>query len=201
MLIGPSNLNTLLPRAPGGPYGLEAAQDSIQRNLPCAGEFSIGYIVPFEVEIPVPAGGRKRHEVKPNERLLPVAMVAYLSGPDIRIEAITRRDDRDAGLTGTGITTTRDPDTFDWEPLKTPFNPFPPDIGPVDSSKGFTIEVSNLTGSDSQMFQATFFGAIGGYAGLRYLKEHLGLSDSLYGQLRSWLSSSGIRPEDSGSKG
>ena len=100
----------------------------------------------------------------------------------------------------TPTTTTRDPDTFDWEPLKTPFNPFPPDIGPVDSSKGFTIAVSNLTGAASQMFQATFFGAIGGYAGLKYLKEHVGLSDKLYGLLSNWLRESGITP-DSSSKG
>jgi len=197
-----SNLNSLLPcAAPGAPYGLEAAQQAIRQDIACPSEFAFGCLVPFEVEVPVPAGGRVRHEVKPYERLMPVAMVAYLSGPDIRIEAISRRDDRDAGMTGTGITTTRDPDTFDWEALKTPFNPFPPDIGPVDSSKGFTIEVSNLTGSDSQMFQATFFGAIGGYAGLRYLKEHIGLSDKLYGLLSNWLSESGINPTSSGKKG
>ena len=197
-----SNLNSLLPcTAPGAPFGLEAAQEAIKNDMICPSEFAFGCIVPFDVEVPVPAGGRVRHEVKPYERLLPVAMVAYLSGPDIRIDAITRRDDRDAGLTGTGISKTRDPDTFDWEPLKTPFNPFPPDVGPVDSSKGFTIAVSNLTGSDSQMFQATFFGAIGGYAGLKYLKEHIGMSDKLYGLLRGWLNESGIRPEESGKKG
>lgn len=197
-----TNLSSLLPcAAPGAPYGLEAAQEAMKRDMVCPSEFAFGCIVPFEVEVPVPAGGSVRHEVKPYERLLPVAMVAYLSGPDIRIEAITRRDDRNAGLTGAGITTTRDPDTFDWEPLKTPFNPFPPDIGPVDSSKGFTIEVSNLTGAASQMFQATFFGAIGGYAGLKYLKEHIGMSDKLYGLLRGWLKESGISPEDTGKKG
>ncbi|MCA9686019.1 MAG: hypothetical protein KC457_27850, partial [Myxococcales bacterium] len=87
-----------------------------------------------------------------------------------------------------------------WEALKTPFNPFPPDIGPVDSSKGFKIEVSNLTGGGSQMFQATFFGAIGGYSGLNYLKTNGGLSDKLYAKLRSWLGESGIS-EDSGKKG
>ena len=197
-----SNMNSLLPCAtPGAPYGLEAAQELMHNKMVCPSEFAFGCIVPFEVEVPVPAGGTVRHEVKPYERLMPVAMVAYLSGPDIRIEAISRRDDRDAGLTGGGITTTRDPDTFDWEPLKTPFNPFPPDIGAVDSSKGFTIQVSNLTGADSQMFQATFFGAIGGYAGLRYLKEHTGLSDKLYAMLRSWLTESGISPDDAGKKG
>ncbi|WP_232296552.1 hypothetical protein [Plesiocystis pacifica] len=197
-----TTLNSLLPcAAPGAPYGLEAAQQAMKQEITCPSEFAFGCLVPFEVEVPVPAGGRVRHEVKPYERLMPVAMVAYLSGPDIRIEAISRRDDRDAGMTGTGITTTRDPDTFDWEALKTPFNPFPPDIGPVDSSKGFTIEVSNLTGSDSQMFQATFFGAIGGYAGLRYLKEHIGLSDKLYGLLSNWLSESGINPTSAGKKG
>lgn len=197
-----TNLSSLLPcAAPGAPYGLEAAQEAMQRDMICPSEFAFGCIVPFEVEVPVPAGGSVRHEVKPYERLLPVAMVAYLSGPDIRIDAISRRDDRNAGLTGAGITTTRDPDTFDWEPLKTPYNPFPPDIGPVDSSKGFTIEVSNLTGTASQMFQATFFGAIGGYSGLRYLKEHIGMSDKLYGLLRGWLSESGINPEDTGKKG
>lgn len=197
-----SNLSSLLPcAAPGAPYGLEAAQEAMKRDMICPSEFAFGCIVPFEVEVPVPAGGTVRHEVKPYERLLPVAMVAYLSGPDIRIEAITRRDDRNAGLTGSGITTTRDPDTFDWEPLKTPFNPFPPDIGPVDSSKGFTIEVSNLTGGASQMFQATFFGAIGGYAGLKYLKEHVGMSDKLYGLLRGWLKESGITTEETGKKG
>ena len=196
-----TNLNSLLPcAAPGAPYGLESAQEAMKRDIVCPSEFAFGCLVPFEIEVPVPAGGTVRHEVKPNERLLPVAMVAYLSGPDIRIEAITRRDDRAAGLTGTGISTTRDPDTFDWEPLKTPFNPFPPDIGPVDSSKGFTIAVSNLTGAASQMFQATFFGAIGGYSGLRYLKEHVGLSDKLYGLLSNWLRESGITP-DSSSKG
>ena len=200
-MIG-TNLNSLLPcAAPGAPYGLEAAQEAMNREMVCPSEFAFGCIVPFEVEIAVAAGGRAIHEVKPNERLLPVAMVAYLSGPDIRIEAITRRDDRAAGLTGTGIVTTRDPDTFDWESLKTPFNPFPPDIGPVDSSKGFKIEVSNLTGSESQLFQATFFGAIGGYAGLRYLKDNVGLSDQLYATLRRWLSDSGITPENSGKKG
>lgn len=200
-MIG-TNLNSLLPcAAPGAPYGLEAAQELMRRDMVCPSEFAFGCIVPFEVEVAVPAGGTVRHEVKPYERLLPVAMVAYLSGPDIRIESITRRDDRDAGLTGAGITTTRDPDTFDWEPLKTPFNPFPPDIGPVDSSKGFTIEVSNLTGANSQMFQATFFGAIGGYSGLKYLKEHVGLSDKLYGLLRGWLSESGITPSESSKKG
>ena len=197
-----SNLSSLLPcAAPGAPYGLEAAQEAMKRDIICPSEFAFGCIVPFEVEVAVAAGSTVRHEVKPYERLLPVAMVAYLSGPDIRIEAITRRDDRNAGLTGAGITTTRDPDTFDWEPLKTPFNPFPPDIGPVDSSKGFTIEVSNLTGGASQMFQATFFGAIGGYAGLKYLKEHIGLSDQLYSHLRSWLNESGISPSDSSKKG
>jgi hypothetical protein len=197
-----SNLSSLLPcAAPGAPYGLEAAQELIKKDMVCPSEFAFGCIVPFEVEVPVPAGGTVRHEVKPYERLLPVAMVAYLSGPDIRIEAITRRDDRNAGLTGAGITTTRDPDTFDWEPLKTPFNPFPPDIGPVDSSKGFTIEVSNLTGTASQMFQATFFGAIGGYAGLKYLKEHIGMSDKLYGLLSGWLKESGITVEGTGKKG
>lgn len=200
-MIG-TNLNSLLPcAAPGAPYGLEAAQELMRKDMICPSEFAFGCIVPFEVEVAVPAGGTVRHEVKPYERLLPVAMVAYLSGPDIRIESITRRDDRDAGLTGAGITTTRDPDTFDWEPLKTPFNPFPPDIGPVDSSKGFTIEVSNLTGANSQMFQATFFGAIGGYSGLKYLKEHVGLSDKLYGLLRGWLSESGITPSESSKKG
>lgn len=200
-MIG-TNLNSLLPcAAPGAPYGLEAAQELMRKDMVCPSEFAFGCIVPFEVEVAVPAGGTVRHEVKPYERLLPVAMVAYLSGPDIRIESITRRDDRDAGLTGAGITTTRDPDTFDWEPLKTPFNPFPPDIGPVDSSKGFTIEVSNLTGANSQMFQATFFGAIGGYSGLKYLKEHVGLSDKLYGLLRGWLSESGITPSESSKKG
>ena len=197
-----SNLSSLLPCAvPGAPYGLEAAQEAMRKDIVCPSEFAFGCIVPFEVEVPVQAGGTRVHEVKPYERLLPVAMVAYLSGPDIRIEAITRRDDRDAGLTGAGITTTRDPDTFDWEPLKTPFNPFPPDIGPVDSSKGFTIKLSNLTGGASQMFQATFFGAIGGYAGLKYLKEHIGLSDQLYSHLRSWLNESGISPSDSSKKG
>jgi hypothetical protein len=197
-----SNLSSLLPcAAPGAPYGLEAAQEAMKRDMICPSEFAFGCIVPFEVEVPVPAGGTVRHEVKPYERLLPVAMVAYLSGPDIRIDAISRRDDRNAGLTGAGITTTRDPDTFDWEPLKTPFNPFPPDIGPVDSSKGFTIEVSNLTGVASQMFQATFFGAIGGYSGLKYLKEHMGMSDKLYGLLRGWLNESGISSEDTGKKG
>ncbi len=197
-----SNLSNLLPcAAPGAPYGLEAAQEAAMQKAVCSSEFAFGCIVPFEVEIPVAPGATVRHEVKPYERMLPVAMVAYLSGPDIRIEAITRRDDREAGMTGAGITTTRDPDTFDWEPLKTPFNPFPPDIGAVDSSKGFMIEVSNLTGGASQMFQATFFGAIGGYAGLKYLKEHAGLSDKLYGLLRTWLSESGISPADSGKKG
>ena len=197
-----SNLSSLLPcAAPGAPYGLEAAQEAMRQKIVCPSEFAFGCIVPFEVEVAVAAGATVRHEVKPYERLLPVAMVAYLSGPDIRIEAITRRDDRNAGLTGAGITTTRDPDTFDWEPLKTPFNPFPPDIGPVDSSKGFTIKLSNLTGGASQMFQATFFGAIGGYTGLKYLKEHIGLSDKLYNMLRSWLSESGISPGDSGKKG
>ena len=197
-----SNLNSLLPcAAPGAPYGLEAAQEAMRRDIVCPSEFAFGCIVPFEVELPVAAGATVRHEVKPYERLLPVAMVAYLSGPDIRIEAISRRDDRDAGMTGAGITTTRDPDTFDWEPLKTPFNPFPPDIGPVDSSKGFTIEVSNLTGAQSQMFQATFFGAIGGYAGLKYLKEHIGMSDKLFAMLRDWLNESGISPNSSSKKG
>lgn len=192
-----TNLSSLLPcAAPGAPYGLEAAQELMKLDMVCPSEFAFGCIVPFEVEVPVPPGGSVRHEVKPYERLLPVAMVAYLSGPDIRIEAISRRDDRDAGLTGAGITTTRDPDSFDWESLKTPFNPFPPDIGPVDSSKGFTITVSNLTGGASQMFQATFFGAIGGYAGLKYLKEHVGMSDQLYGKLRHWLNESGINPKD-----
>ena len=196
-----TNLSALLPcAAPGAPYGLEAAQEAIQRDMICPSEFAFGCIVPFEVEFPVAAGTRVAHEVKPNERLLPVAMVAYLSGPDIRIEAITRRDDRAAGLTGTGITTIRDPDTFDWEALKTPFNPFPPDIGPVDSSKGFKIEVSNTTGISSQIFQATFFGAIGGYSGLNYLKTNGGLSDKLYAKLRSWLGESGIS-EDNGKKG
>jgi hypothetical protein len=200
MLIS-SNLNSLLPCAPGAPYGLEAAQEAMKRDMVCPSEFAFGCIVPFEVEIAVGPGLTVRHEVKPNERLMPVAMVAYLSGPDIRIESISRRDDRAAGLTGTGITTTRDPDTFDWEPLKTPFNPFPPDIGAVDSSKGFTIEVSNLTGGASQLFQATIFGAIGGFAGLKYLKEHVGLSDKLYGLLREWLTQSGINPADSSKKG
>ena len=79
--------------------------------------------------------------------------------------------------------TTRDPDTFDWESLKTPFNPFPPDIGTVDSSKGFTIEVSNNTGLNAQLFQATFFGAIGGHAGLRYMRKNFGLSSKLHEQL------------------
>ena len=193
-----NNLNSLLPCAP---FGLDAAQEAMKHDIVCASEWTIGCIVPFEVEIPVAAGTTVRHEVKPYERIMPVAMVAYLSGPDIRIEAISRRDDRDAGMTGAGITTTRDPDTFDWESLKTPFNPFPPDIGAVDSSKGFTIEVSNLTGPDSQMFQATFFGAIGGYAGLKYLKEHIGLSDKLYGLLHNWLGESGISPTSSSSKG
>jgi hypothetical protein len=197
-----SNLSSLLPCAmPGAPYGLEAAQESMKRDIVCPSEFAFGCIVPFEVEIPVGPGATVKHEVKPYERLIPIAMIAYLSGPDIRIESISRRDDREAGLTGGGITTTRDPDTFDWEPLKTPFNPFPPDIGPVDNSKGFTIEVSNLTGAASQMFQATFFGAIGGYAGLKYLKEHGGLTDKLYGLLRDWLNTSGISPTDSGKKG
>jgi len=196
-----SNLSSLLPCAAPTAFGLEAAQEAIHSKIVCPGEFAFGCMVPFEVEVPVPPGTTVRHEVKPYERLLPVAMVAYLSGPDIRIEAISRRDDRNAGLTGAGITTTRDPDTFDWESLKTPFNPFPPDIGPVDSSKGFTIEVSNLTGGESQMFQATFFGAIGGYAGLKYLKEHIGLSPKLYNMLHSWLSESGITPADGGKKG
>ena len=60
------------------------------------------------------------------------------------------------------------------------------------------IEVSNLTGAGSQMFQATFFGAIGGYAGLKYLKDHMGLSDKLYGQLTQWLNKSGIPASSSG---
>jgi hypothetical protein len=196
-----STIHPLLPCKPGAPYGLEAAQEAMQRDIVCPGEFAFGCIVPFEVEIAVGPGLTVRHEVKPNERLWPVAMVAYLSGPDIRIEAISRRDNRDAGLTGNGITTTRDPDTFDWDALKTPFNPFPPDIGPVDSSKGFTIQVSNLTGPASQLFQSTIFGAIGGYAGLKYLKEHSGLSDKVYDLLRDWLGRSGISPADSSSKG
>ncbi|NVB37237.1 hypothetical protein G6O69_37975 [Pseudenhygromyxa sp. WMMC2535] len=172
----------------------------MERKMVCPSEFAFGCVVPFEVEIALAPGTRVSHEVKPNVRLLPVAMVAHLSGSDIRIEAITRRDDRAAGLTGTGITTTRDPDSFDWEPLKTPFNPFPPDIGPVDSSKGFQITVSNLTGDKSQLFQATFFGAIGGYAGLRYLQDNIGLSDQLFSKLGTWLRESGITIESSGAK-
>jgi len=195
-----SNLSSLLPcAAPRGAYGLETAQECIKQDLVCPSEFAFGCIVPWEVEVPVPAGGTVDHEVKPFLRLLPIAMVAYLSGPDIRIDAIGRRDDRDAGMTGTGITKTRDPDTFDWESLKTPFNPFPPDIGPVDSSKGFTIKVSNLTGADSQMFQATFFGAVGGYAGLKYLQDNIGLSDKLFSMLAGWLRESGIA--DAATKG
>ena len=187
-----SNLNSLLPCTPGAPYGLELAQKSISENLSCSGEFAFGCLVPFEVEFPVAAGGRASQEIKPNQRLVPVAMVAHLSGPDVRLESISRRDDRAAGLTGTGITTTRDPHNFDWYALQTPFNPFPPDIGPVDSSKGFTVHASNLTGVAAQMFQATFFGAIGGYAAINYLKDYHGLSDGLAGKLRSWLRESGI---------
>jgi hypothetical protein len=196
-----SNLQSLLPcSTPGAPYGLQEAQSAIRNDDICPSEFAFGCVVPFEVEIAVIAGGTASQEIKPNFRLIPVAMVAYLSGPDIRIETITRRDDRAAGLTGTGITTTRDPDTFDWDALKTPFNPFPPDIGPVDSSKGFTVEVSNLTGSSPQLFKATFFGAIGGYAGLKYLKDNIGLSDRLVALLRGWLRESGIT-EDTGKGG
>jgi len=196
-----TQLQTLLPCAsPGAPFGLELAQELIQKEMVCPSEFSFGCIVPFEVEIPVPAGGRVVHEIKPNERLIPVAMVAYLSGPDIRIEEISRRDDRAAGLTGSGITTTRDPDTFDWESLKTPFNPFPPDVGAADSSKGFKITLSNLTGATTQLFQATFFGAIGGYSGLKYLREHAGLSPQLFELLQGWLAQSGIT-DSTGKKG
>jgi hypothetical protein len=196
-----SHLNSLLPcAAPGAPYGLEAAQELMQKEMVCPSEFAFGCIVPFEIEIPVPAGTRVAHEIKPNERLIPIAMVAYLSGPDIRIEEISRRDDRAAGLTGTGITTTRDPDTFDWESLKTPFNPFPPDVGAADSSKGFKITVSNLTGATTQLFQATFFGAIGGYLGLKYLREHAGLSPMLSDMLQAWLAKSGIT-DSAGKKG
>jgi hypothetical protein len=188
-----NNLQSLLPcSGPGAPYGLDEAQKSMREELLCPSEFAFGCIVPFEVEIAVPPNQRVSQEIKPYCRLIPVAMVAYLSGPDIRIETISRRDDRAAGLTGTGITTTRDPDTFDWDALKTPFNPFPPDVGPVDSAKGFTVEVSNITGAASQMFQATFFGAIGGYAGLQYLKDNIGLSDKLAAKLRDWLHKSGI---------
>jgi hypothetical protein len=199
-MLTTTNLSNLLPCAPGAPYGLEAAQEAMMKQMTCPGEFAFGCIVPFEIEVPVPAGTVVTHEIKPNERLFPVAMVAYLSGPDIRIESIARRDDRAAGLTGTGITTTRDPDTFDWESLKTPFNPFPPDVGAVDSSKGFKIQVSNLTGGGTQLFQATFFGAIGGYSGLKYLREHIGLSPKLFDLLQRWLAESGIKDEG-GSKG
>ena len=170
----------------------------MREELVCASEFAFGCIVPFEIEVPVPAGGRVEHEVKPNVRLVPVAMVAHLSGPDIRIEAISRNDSRDAGLTGSGITAVRDPEAFDWAALQTPFNPFPPDIGPVDSSKGFKLRVSNLTGVGTQMFQATVFGAIGGYAGLKFLKEHMGLSSVLLTNLQEWLGKSGFSPSDSG---
>ena len=71
-----SNLNSLLPCImPGAPYGLEAAQEACNSGLVCSSEFALGCLVPFEVEVPVPAGGTVRHEVKPNCRLLPVAMV------------------------------------------------------------------------------------------------------------------------------
>ena len=197
-----TNLNSLLPCASAGsPFGLQEAQEAMKHDYVCPSEFAFGCIVPFEVETPVANGTRKSHPVKPNYRLLPVAMIAYLSGPDIRIEAITRRDDRAAGMTGEGISTTRDPDTFDWEALKTPFNPFPPDIGPVDSSKGFSFELSNLTGAAPQIFQATCFGAIGGYAGLKYLKDNVGLSDKLYTRLTGWLRESGIVPASTGKEG
>ncbi|MFV8750355.1 hypothetical protein ACNOYE_07375 [Nannocystaceae bacterium ST9] len=191
-----TQLTNLLPcTAPGAPFGLERAQELIAAEMVCPSEFTFGCVVPFEVEIPVAAGSRVVHEIKPNERLIPVALVAYLSGPDIRIEEISRRDDRAAGLTGSGITTVRDPDTFDWEALKTPFNPFPPDVGAADSSKGFKITVSNLTGAATQLFQGTFFGAIGGYAGLKYLREHAGLSPKLFELLQAWLAKSGITDE------
>lgn len=196
MIIQTSTLNSLLPcTTPGAPYGIEAAQEAMRQQRKCHSEFAFGCIVPFEVEFPIPPGGQVKHEVKPNHRLIPVALVSYLSGPDVRIEAINRRDDRPAGMTGTGITTTRDPDTFDWEPLKTPFNPFPPDVGPVDASKGFILEASNLTGAATQMFQGTFFGAIGGYAGLAYLHKYGGLSEHVMNELREWLANSGIRDE------
>ncbi len=198
-MIG-NQLSSLLPCNPGAPFGLDQAQELIKKDMICPSEFAFGCVVPFEVEIPVPAGQTVEREIKPNERLIPIALVAYLSGPDIRIEEISRRDDRAAGLTGTGITTTRDPDTFDWESLKTHFNPFPPDVGAADSSKGFKIKVSNLTGPTTQLFQGTFFGAIGGYAGLKYLREHAGLSPKLFDLLQAWLAQAGIT-DSAGKKG
>lgn len=200
-MIG-NQLTSLLPcAAPGGSFGLDQAQELMKKEMVCPGEFAFGCVVPFEVEVPVPAGGRVVHEIKPNERLIPIAMVAYLSGPDIRIEEISRRDDRPAGLNGNGITTSRDPDTFDWESLKTHFNPFPPDVGAADQSKGFKITLSNLTGAGTQLFQATFFGAIGGYEGLKYLRAHAGLSPKLFDLLQAWLANSGIAADSAAKKG
>ena len=60
------------------------------------------------------------------------------------------------------------------------------------------MRVSNLTGVGTQMFQATVFGAIGGYAGLKFLKEHMGLSSVLLTNLQEWLGKSGFSPSDSG---
>lgn len=187
------DLNHLLPCSTPVAYGLDSAQEAIRGGSYCPHEFAFGCIVPFEVEIPVSPNATVEREIKPYLRLLPVAMVAYLSGPDIRIEALTRRDDRPAGMTGSGITQTRDPDSFDWESLKTPYNPFPPDIGPVDSSKGFRIKVSNLTGTEVQMFVATFFGAVGGRAGLNFIRDNIGMSSQLYDSLCEWLHKSDIR--------
>jgi len=89
-------------------------------------------------------------------------------------------------LTGSGITTVRDPDTFDWEALETPFNPFREgvqDHGLEPDRLGDPAVSGHLLRGDRRL------------RGLEYLREHAGLSPKLFELRQACLAKSGITDE------
>lgn len=123
-----------------------------------AGATVAGYRYPLSTFLAIPPASSVPVAIRPREAGIVLAMLMYNSGADISVTAWDDSRGKTVGIEaaeGTnGITDAWDPANFDPRILETPYNPLPPNLGPITPTVGMVLTVTNAHTADTQFFSA-----------------------------------------------
>jgi hypothetical protein len=124
-----------------------------------AGATIPGYRYSLSTFLLIPAASTVIVVIRPRESGIVLAMLMDKSGPDIVIDLWEDARGKQVGIEGAdqtnGITDAWDPANFGADILRTPYNPLPPNLGPISPRTGMELTVSNTnSGGVDQFFSA-----------------------------------------------
>lgn len=138
--------------------------------------YEVGCLIPMQHSDSIPPPPAPANTVtvalEPRQEVLPVAAVLdFGTGADIIIDSIVGPDGDAAGIKGDGIGPTWDPAGFSYEALRSCVNPFPRDVGIIDSSQGLEYTVTN-SGGAAQLFGGITWGHVAGEKAIEYMRDN-----------------------------